>query len=260
MTTITIDNVEKRFEGTDETGTLALSKASLEINSGEIVSLVGPSGCGKTTLLNLIAGFLFPTSGTVRVGENKVTGPGFDRVVVFQADAVFPWLTVRQNLEYGPRIRGLGTEEWSARVQHYLEIVGLEEFANAHPKELSGGMRKRVDLARAYVNNPEILLMDEPFGALDEFTKQAMEEALLMMTSEEQKTIVFVTHDIEEAIFVGDRVVIMSPRPGKIINEISIHFPQPRKIELKTQSEFQSIRKKVIKMLGEYFELRGASE
>lgn len=251
MTQISVEQVSKRYPTNGGSSELsALSQTSLQVGSGETVAVVGPSGCGKTTLLNLIAGFLQPTEGVIRIRDRIVTEPGPDRAMVFQADAVFPWLTVEQNLSYGPRVRGVPKNQWTERVQYYLEAVGLNDFAKSYPKALSGGMRKRVDLARAYVNNPEILLMDEPFGALDEFTKQAMEVDLVQMAAQERKTIVFITHDIEEAIFVGERVVVMSPRPGRVIDIVQVPFPQPRALALRTTPEFQSIRRDISSRLG----------
>ncbi len=251
MAQILIDGVSKAYLTEGARGEFsALDKTSLSIATSESVSIVGPSGCGKTTLINLIAGFISPSQGSIRVGGQPVTGPGPDRAVVVQADAVFPWMTVRNNLSYGPRVRGLPKSVWKPRVDHYLEVVGLADFADSYPKALSGGMKKRVDLARAYVNDPEILLMDEPFGALDEFTKQVMELDLVRMIAQEKKTVLFVTHDIEEAIFIGDRVVIMSPRPGRIIDIKSIPFPQPRLPGIRTSAEFQSIRRGISGQLG----------
>jgi len=230
---------------------VALDQTTLTIPPLQIVSLVGPSGCGKTTLLNLIAGFASPTSGTVRANGEQILAPGADRAVVFQAEAVFPWLTVRANLAYGPRLRGVPRREYEPRVEHFLNLVGLQDFADAYPKQLSGGMRKRVDLARAYVNDPRVMLLDEPFGALDAFTKEAMQSALVRIAAEEPKTIVFVTHDIEEALFVGDRVVVMSPRPGRVGADIAVPFPRPRTIELRAEPDFQRLRLQITAMLAE---------
>lgn len=230
---------------------VALDQTTLIIPPLQIVSLVGPSGCGKTTLLNLIAGFASPTSGSIRVNGEQVLAPGADRAVVFQAEAVFPWLTVRGNLAYGPRLRGIQRREYEPRVERFLNLVGLQDFAGAYPKQLSGGMRKRVDLARAYVNDPRVMLLDEPFGALDAFTKEAMQSALVRIAAEEPKTIVFVTHDIEEALFVGDRVVVMSPRPGRVSADITVPFPRPRTIELRADPDFQRMRLQITGMLAE---------
>lgn len=250
MTSIAVERVAKAYR-TRRGSVQALADTDLIIGSLETVSLVGPSGCGKTTLLNLIAGFIAPTHGRISVDGEAVTQPGADRAVVFQADAVFPWLSVRDNLSYGPRMRGIPGGEWRPRVEHFLEVVGLGEFADAYPKQLSGGMRKRVDLARAYVNDPKALLLDEPFGALDVFTKEAMQQALLTIAASEPKTIVFVTHDIEEAIFVGDRVVVMSPRPGRISAQLPVPFGRPRTRELRADPEFQRLRLEIAGMLSD---------
>lgn len=250
MTAISVHNVAKRYRSAGRAVT-ALERTTLDIQSLQIVSVVGPSGCGKTTLLNLIAGFIEPTEGSVLVDGTPVRGAGADRAVVFQADAVFPWLTVRDNLSYGPRARGVPKTEWQERVEHFLPLVGLQDFADAYPKQLSGGMRKRVDVARAYVNDPLVLLLDEPFGALDVFTKEAMQQALLRLAAEEPKTILFITHDIEEAIFVGDRVVVMTPRPGRIAADVPVQFPRPRSLQLRAEPAFQRLRLEIAGMLAE---------
>ncbi len=250
MPAIEIKSVEKRFRRR-RSEVVALAQTNLEIEPEEIVSVVGPSGCGKTTLLNLVAGFDAPTRGAILKNGRAVSGPGADRAVVFQADAVFPWLTVRDNLSYGPRMRGVPKRDWQPKVEHFLALVGLSEFGDAFPKELSGGMRKRVDVARAYVSDPEILLLDEPFGALDAFTKEAMQQALLDIWSEVPKTVMFVTHDIEEAIFVGDRVIVMTPRPGRVAAEFRVEFGRPRTVELRAVPAFQLLRLKIGALLAE---------
>jgi len=229
---------------------VALDSVSLDINDGETVCLVGPSGCGKTTILNLIAGFLFPTKGAVAINGRGVTGPGPDRAVVFQADAVFPWLTVRKNLEYGPRVRGKLNNESRSLISSYLDLMGLRQFERAYPKALSGGMKKRVDVARAYVNRPEAILLDEPFGALDAMTKSHLQTELMRISVVDPKTSVFVTHDIEEAIYMGDRVVVMTPRPGEIKEIICVPFERPRDQSIKTTPEFQALRRGIGVMLG----------
>ncbi len=248
---ISVVDVTKRFSSGGGREVVALDRTGLDIESLQIVSLVGPSGCGKTTLLNLIAGFTLPSSGQVLVNGRVIDSPGPDRAVVFQADAVFPWLSVRDNLRYGPRIRGVARADYEPRVEHFLGLVGLREFATAYPKQLSGGMRKRVDLARAYVNDPDVLLLDEPFGALDAFTKEAMQRALVQIAAQEPKTIVFVTHDIEEALFVADRVFVMTPRPGRVSADIAVPFGRPRTMELRAEPEFQQLRLRITGMLAE---------
>lgn len=250
MSAITVTAASKTF-GSNRRSVRALSATELRVDSGEIVCVVGPSGCGKTTLLNLIAGFEAPTSGVIEVDGREVAGPSADRAVVFQSDAVFPWLTVRGNVSYGPRVRGVAERDWQPRVDGILERVGLAEFAKAFPKELSGGMRKRVDLARAYVNNPGVLLLDEPFGALDVFTREAMWQLLVSVWEDEPKTILFVTHDIEEALLLGDRVVVMTPRPAKVKEIVDVPFARPRDLDLRTAPEFQELRTQVTRLLRE---------
>ncbi|WP_206337760.1 ABC transporter ATP-binding protein [Streptomyces sp. WAC 06738] len=231
--------------------TLALSRTELSVASGEIVCLVGPSGCGKTTLMNLIAGFEQPTEGSVEVGGRRVEGPSADRAVVFQSDAVFPWLTVRDNVSYGPRMRGVPRSEWAPAVDHFLAQVGLSDFADAYPKELSGGMRKRVDLARAYVNEPDVLLLDEPFGALDLFTKEEMWLFLIKTWEAAPKTVLFVTHDIEEALFLGDRIAVMTPRPARVREIVQVPFDRPRDLDVRGEPEFQQLRLRIAHLLRE---------
>jgi NitT/TauT family transport system ATP-binding protein len=238
--------------GSGENAVYALKDANLEVKSGEFVSLVGPSGCGKTTALNLVAGFLSASKGVVRIGDHVAGPPDGRRVVVFQDDAVFPWLTVRKNLEYGPRVQGKAASSYRQTVEKYLALVGLEQFGDAYPKNLSGGMRKRVDLARAYVSDPEVMLMDEPFGALDIFTKESMWEILTTFRRESRKTVIFVTHDIEEAIMVSDRVIVMSPRPARITAEVEIPFAFPRHLDARNQPEFQALRQEIVRILGAY--------
>lgn len=232
----------------------ALDNVTLAIPAGRVIALVGPSGCGKTTLLNLIAGFLRPTSGTVAVDGKLITGPGWNRAVVFQADAVFPWLTVRRNMEFGPRIRRARDRGVADRVAHYLNVMGLEPFADEFPKVLSGGLRKRVDVARAYVNDPDVVLLDEPFGALDDMTKSYLQEEIVRLSVTEPKTSIFVTHDIEEALYVGDQVAVMTPRPGRIRELIDVPFSRPRPAEVRTSPEFQGLRRHIQQLLREHQE------
>jgi NitT/TauT family transport system ATP-binding protein len=249
MSSIQINGVTVSFRlGRDEV--VALDTVSLAVESGEVVCLVGPSGCGKTTLLNLVAGFLRPTKGEVLVDRQRVKGPGPDRAVVFQADAVFPWLTVRRNLEYGPRSRGHLNKEARGLIGRYLDLMGLRQFENAHPKALSGGMKKRVDLARAYVNSPSVVLLDEPFGALDAMTKAHLQTELMRISAVDEKTVIFVTHDIEEAIYVGDKVVVMTPRPGRVKEVIDVPYKRPRDQHVKADRKFPAMRSEIASMLG----------
>lgn len=216
----------------------ALAGVDLDVSDGEFVAIVGPSGCGKTTLLSEIAGLQMPTSGKIRVGDRQVRGPGRDRGVVFQADAIFLWRTVRRNVEYGLEVQGLGGEARRLRALDYLRLVGLEGFADLYPKELSGGMKKRCQIATVLANNPDVLLMDEPFGALDYPTKCQLQEELLRILARESKTTIFVTHDIEEALFLADRVVVMGR--GTIERVIDVPFPRPRLSDLRVSYEFSA--------------------
>ncbi|MEP9381274.1 ABC transporter ATP-binding protein [Nocardioides sp. KR10-350] len=220
----------------------ALTGVDLDVREGEIVTLVGTSGCGKSTLLNIVAGLERPTEGEVTVSGRPVTGPGPDRGVIFQQYALFPWLTVAGNVEFGLRLQGVRRREAAATARRYLELVDLAGFADALPKELSGGMRQRVAIARAYAVNPSILLMDEPFGALDAVTRVELQDQLLRAWSAEPKTIVFVTHDVEEAVYLADRVVVMSPRPGRVSEVIDVDLPHPRTEQTRLSEDFLALR------------------
>jgi ABC-type nitrate/sulfonate/bicarbonate transport system ATPase subunit len=255
---ILLQDVSKTFDAAGGASVEALQNTNLSIAVNEVVCIVGPSGCGKSTLLNLIAGFLLPTSGQVLINGQPVTRPGPDRAVVFQQDSVFPWLTVIQNLEYGPKARGIPEAERRARVEELLALVGLTEYRTLFPRQLSGGMKKRVDLARAYANDPEVLLMDEPFGALDVFTKEKMQIELLRQWQQRKRTIVFITHDIEEAIFIGDRVVVMTPRPARIARQFHVPFEKQTDGRVKTTQPFQELRQRIMDSLS-YVETNGAS-
>lgn len=228
---------------------VAVASTSLDLPAGQTLSLVGPSGCGKTTLLNVVAGFIQPTTGHVSIGAEVVTGPSADRAVVFQADAVFPWLSVRANLEYGPRVRRHLDDDARRRIETFLDMMDLTRFADQYPKVLSGGMRKRVDVARVYVNDPAVVLLDEPFGALDDFTKSQLQDELIHLSLVAPKTTVFVTHDIEEAIYVGDLIAVMSANPGRVVDIITVPFPRERTASLKDSDEFQHLRHRIQALL-----------
>lgn len=228
---------------------LALDGINLSVKDKEFVSIIGPSGCGKSTMLNLAAGFLQPSKGVILHKNKPVTGPSRNRGMIFQSDAVFPWLTVQDNVEYGLKRQGMQKEEREAIAKEYISLVGLSGWEKRYPKELSGGMRKRVDVARVFANNPSVFLLDESFGQLDSQTKEYLQIELLDLWEREQKTVLFVTHDIEEAIFLADRLLVMSARPGKFIHEINIPFSRPRELQLKTETEFQDIRRELSKML-----------
>jgi NitT/TauT family transport system ATP-binding protein len=206
----------------------ALADINLEIAAGELVCLLGPSGCGKSTLLNAIAGFTPPTTGRVLVQGRPVTGPGPDRAMVFQEYALFPWMTVADNVAFGLRIKGLSRADGDARARSLLQGLGLAEFAGRFPRELSGGMQQRVAIARVLAIDPPILLMDEPFGALDALTRRTLQDELLRLWAELRKTVVFVTHSIEEALYLADRVVLMTSRPGAIKRDQRIDLARPR--------------------------------
>jgi NitT/TauT family transport system ATP-binding protein len=226
---------------------VALSGIDLDISNGEFIAIVGPSGCGKTTLLNQLAGLAAPTTGQILLRGQPVHGPGRDRGMVFQADALFFWRTVRRNIEYGLEVQGLSRLERHERANYYLKLVGLAKFADLYPKELSGGMKKRCQIATVLANNPEVLLMDEPFGALDYPTKCQLQEELLRILSREPKATVFVTHDIEEAVFLADRVIAMGR--GFIRRIFDIPFQRPRPSELRVSPEFSLLKAELWELL-----------
>lgn len=236
---------------TDTLETLALTDFTLDIHENEFVCLVGSSGCGKSTALNLSAGLLFPTSGIVEMEGREVTGPDATRAVVFQGDAVFPWMKVEQNIAFGPESQGKTKQEVAELVDMYLGVTGLTEFRTAWPNSLSGGMRKRVDLARAYASDPKVLLMDEPFGALDILLKENLQHALRELWRNKRKTIFFITHDLEEALFLGDRVVVMTPRPGRIAKVVDVNFGVDRKNDLRTEPRFIEMRRELRAIMGD---------
>ncbi|WP_246302842.1 ABC transporter ATP-binding protein [Paenibacillus plantarum] len=236
--------------------TIALQNTDLSIMENEFVCVVGPSGCGKTTLLNIIGGLEEATSGSVKVDGVEVKGPGKERGVVFQQYALFPWKTVLKNIEFGLKLRGLNKQERLERAEHYLELVGLKDFAHAYPKELSGGMKQRVAIARAYAVEPEVLLMDEPFGALDAQTRAQLQEELLKTWQKEKKTCFFITHDVEEAVILAQRVIIMSARPGRIKEIIDVDIPYPRDQSTKLDERFVRIKNEIwSKVYQEYLEV-----
>jgi len=241
---VRIENVEKTYEG--RTGKIvALNGVNLDIKDNEFITVVGPSGCGKSTLLNIIAGLLAPTSGKVICNGKEVTGTGSDRGVVFQQYALFPWLTVLKNVRFGLKMKGLKNAEADEIAMKYIRMVDLEQFKDHYPKELSGGMKQRVALARAYAANPDVLLMDEPFGALDAQTRTQLQQDLLDIWEKEQKTCFFITHDVDEAIILGQRVVIMSARPGRIKSIIDIDIPYPRDQATKLTPRYVELKNEI---------------
>ncbi len=209
----------------------ALLNIELEVCRGEFLCIVGPSGCGKSTLLNLIAGLDHPTAGEVWMDGRRVDGPGTDRIVIFQELGLFPWLSVRENVEFGLRMNGLAKRERRARAQHYLRLVHLSQFEESYIHQLSGGMKQRVALARALATEPDVLLMDEPFGALDAQTRDLLHDELERIWRETGQTIIFVTHNVREAVRLGDRVVVLTFRPGRIKNQFYVQLPRPRHLE-----------------------------
>ena len=225
---IVLDAVSKTYASRSGEPVQALEPFSLDIAAGEFVVIVGPSGCGKSTLLNLLAGFDEPSSGAIRVAGEPVRGPDVDRGMVFQSYALFPWLTVRGNVEFGLENLGLGREERRASALAYLRMVGLADFADKQVSELSGGMKQRVAIARAFATEPSIILMDEPFGALDALTRRFLQRELLRIWREHRRTVVFITHSVPEAVFLADRIVVMTARPGAIKSCIDVSLPHPR--------------------------------
>lgn len=238
---VKIDHVEKIYQGRSGE-VVALNGVDMEIRENEFVCVVGPSGCGKSTLLNIIAGLERPTSGRVCVKGKEVVNPGSERGVIFQQYALFLWLTVKKNVKFGLKLRGVKEPELSVIADKYIRLVGLEEFGDSYPKELSGGMKQRVAIARAYAVNPEILLMDEPFGALDAQTRTQLQTELLETWEKEKKTCFFITHDVEEAIILAQRVVIMSARPGRVKEIVPVNIPYPRTQETKMTKEFLDLK------------------
>lgn len=239
-----IDNVSKVFSGRNGE-MVALDHVSLDIYENEFVCVVGPSGCGKSTLLNIIAGLLEPTDGKVYCDDKEVKGTGTERGVVFQQYALFPWLTVKKNVMFALEMRGIKGKAAEEQAVEFLRMVDLEKFADHYPKELSGGMKQRVAIARAYAANPEVLLMDEPFGALDAQTRTQLQSELLVTWEKEKKTCFFITHDVEEAIILSQRVIIMSARPGRIKEIVEVNIPYPRTQETKMTPEFIELKNRI---------------
>ncbi len=243
MSRLSIQQVGKTFAGLrGKPSTQALLPVSLEVADNDFITVLGPSGCGKSTLLRLVAGLDAPSCGQILLDGQPVRGPGADRGVVFQSYTLFPWLTVRRNICFGLREKGLPAAQQQEISDHYIAKVGLRGFEDHYPKQLSGGMQQRVAIARALANDPKILLLDEPFGALDNQTRVLMQELLLGIWESAQKTVLFVTHDIDEAIFMANRVAVFSARPGRIKTEIAVDFPHPRHYTIKTSPEFSALK------------------
>ena len=222
------EGISKVFTDRDGSETVALRDVSMSVNRQEFVSVIGPSGCGKSTFLRIVAGLEQPTSGTIRVAGHLVSRPGADRGMVFQEYALFPWKTTAENVEFGLALKHVPKAERARTARHFIALVGLSGFEDKYPHQLSGGMKQRAAVARALANNPAILLMDEPFAAVDAMTRQRLQEELTALTASEQTTVLFVTHAVDEAIFLSDRVVVLSGHPGRVVTEIAIAFPRPR--------------------------------
>lgn len=224
MSRLVIENISMRFYLSQDSYIQALKDVTLELQSGELMSVLGPSGCGKTTLLNIVAGFLAPTEGRIILNDKVVTGPDAERGMVFQQGALFEWMSVRENVSFGPRMRGQNASEYMPHVDHLLEVVGLRAFKDKSVYELSGGMQQRVALARCLANDPDVILMDEPLGALDALTREKMQSLVLKLWKETGKTIILITHSVEEALLLGERLLVMAPRPGRIHKEYNLPF------------------------------------
>ena len=247
MSDISIQNLYKTYPGA--TPVKALEDIHLQVAPGELVALLGPSGCGKSTLLNLIAGFEQPTAGQLLVNGGAVSAPGPDRGVVFQEAALFPWLTVWENVIFGPKVQGMARSEYEDRAHEMIKIVGLSDFKNHLPVQLSGGMRQRVGIARILTLGSRVLLMDEPFGALDAQTRLTMQELLLTVWQKLKPTIIFVTHDIDEAIFLASTVYVMSARPGRIQTKITVQLARPRTVADTASETFAALKLDILNLI-----------
>ena len=242
MSTVSIQGVSRVFDSGRGQRTQALLPVDFEVRDNDFVTILGPSGCGKSTLLRIVAGLDKPSTGRVLVDGTPVTGPSAERGMVFQSYTLFPWLTVARNIAFGLRERGVPEAEQRERVAYFIDKVGLRGFEDHFPKQLSGGMQQRTAIARALVNDPKVLLLDEPFGALDNQTRVLMQELLLGIWESAQKTVLFVTHDIDEAIFMASRVAVFSARPGRIKSDIAVELPHPRHYTVKTSAAFMALK------------------
>jgi len=253
MSTLSIDKISMRFDLPNGSHVQALKDISLEIKTGELMSVLGPSGCGKTTLLNIVAGFLAPTQGTMTLNNHLITGPDAERGMVFQQGALFEWMSVRENVSFGPRMKGQREAEWRDNVDHLLDIVGLRDFKEKSVFELSGGTQQRVALARCLANDPDVILMDEPLGALDALTREKMQGLVLKLWKETGKTIILITHSVEEALLLGERLLVLAPRPGRIHREYRLPFADmgvgQDLREVKKHPEFGEKREEILSMI-----------
>jgi NitT/TauT family transport system ATP-binding protein len=235
-------NISLCFQPKDREPVTALSSFNLEVTKGEFVSIVGPSGCGKSTFLNIVLGLIKPDTGEIRLNDVPIRGPGQERAMVFQEFGLLPWRTVAANVELGLELKGVRAEQRAERAQELIRLVGLAGFERHYPHELSGGMKQRVGLARALATEPEVLLMDEPFAALDAQTRDLMQAELLQIWERTRKTVLFVTHSIEEAAYLSDRVIVMTARPGRTKNILKVNLPRPRDYEMRLSAEFNDIK------------------
>ena len=247
---VRLEDVTKVYEKADQSQRV-LDECTFSVERGKLTVLMGPSGCGKTVLINLVAGYERPTSGRIFIDGSPVDGPGSDRLVVFQETALFPWMTVYSNVTFGCQVQDVGRGETKERAEHILKKVGLYEFRDKYPSQLSGGMQRRAELARAMINDPKIMILDEPFRGLDAMTRQLMQEFYVGLFEEIGRTNLFVTHEIDEAIFLADRVVILTFQPGKVKAEIEIDLPRPREFHMLASPRFMEIRELVIDLLYE---------
>ncbi len=252
-TGLVLDKISMRFDLPNGGAVQALKNVSLQIGKGELMSVLGPSGCGKTTLLNILAGFLAPTSGTIEMNGHRVTGPDAERGMVFQQGALFEWMNVRRNVDFGPRMKGMPSRERDRITDHLLEVVGLQDFKDKAVYELSGGMQQRVALARCLANEPDVILMDEPLGALDALTREKMQSLVLKIWKETGKTIILITHSVEEALLLGERLLVMAPRPGRVHKEYRLPFAA-RGVDadlrdVKKSSGFAQTREEILSMI-----------
>ncbi|MEM7075034.1 MAG: ABC transporter ATP-binding protein [Pseudomonadota bacterium] len=253
MSTLHIDTISMRFDLPGGGHVQALKDVELELKSGELMSVLGPSGCGKTTLLNIVAGFLAPTEGHIVLNGHNVEGPDAERGMVFQQGALFEWMNVRDNVSFGPRMKGQSRSQYMEHVDHLLEVVGLQDFKEKATYELSGGMQQRVALARCLANDPDVILMDEPLGALDALTREKMQGLVLKLWKETGKTIILITHSVEEALLLGERLLVMAPRPGRIHKEYRLPFADlgvnADLREVKKHPEFGTRREEILEMI-----------
>ncbi|MCV6591420.1 MAG: ABC transporter ATP-binding protein [Silicimonas sp.] len=253
MSGMQIQNISMRFDLPNGSHVQALLDVTLDLKQGELMSVLGPSGCGKTTLLNIVAGFLAPTEGQIMLNGHQVLGPDAERGMVFQQGALFEWMSVRDNVSFGPRMAGKKAADWAENVDHLLDVVGLQDFKEKMVYELSGGMQQRVALARCLANDPDVILMDEPLGALDALTREKMQGLVLKLWKETGKTIILITHSVEEALLLGERLLVMAPRPGRIHKEYRLPFADlgvgKDLREVKTHPEFGPRREEILSMI-----------